>query len=309
MENKFNTVFIGTAPFGFPVMRALDEHSDVLVKCVITQPDREKGRGRENKTPPVGNFARELDLPLYQPENINKDGKEIFEELGEINLGIVVAYGQLLSRGLFSYPDCGTYNFHASLLPRWRGAAPIRHTLLAGDEYTGVTVFELQKGMDTGPICQQVKTRIRSGENYGQLYERLSKLNVGALELLLADLSENSLECKKQEGDPTYASMIKGDDARIDWKQPAEAVQRHIRAFSPDPGAFTFVNGERFKVYRVRLIRESGPAGEFLGEDERLIVGCEKNALQLLEVQPAGSRRMEGHDFLAGQQEINISEQ
>ncbi|MGM0381860.1 MAG: methionyl-tRNA formyltransferase, partial [bacterium] len=297
--------FMGTAPFGFPVMRVLKEHESVEVAGVFTQPDRRRGRGQKNSTPPVGEFARELELPLYQPEDINEEGLCLLDELGKIDLGIVVAYGQFLDRELFTYPEYDTYNFHASLLPRWRGAAPIRHTLLAGDEETGVSVFKLEEGMDTGPVCQQVRTTVQPGETYGELYERLSRLNVGALELLLAELAEDTLDCEPQTGEPTYAPMIKSKDARLDFNQSAESVHRHICAFAPDPGAFTFLGEDRLKIYRSKIVAESGPPGEVLQCEDDFIVACAEKSLALLEVQLAGSRQMEISDFLAGRQDIN----
>ena len=305
---EFSTIFLGTAPFGFPVLRGLADHSAVDVKGVFSQPDRRRGRGQKKESPPVAEYGRELDLPVYQPEDINEDGLEMIRELGEIDLGIVIAYGQFLSREVFTYPRHDMYNFHASLLPRWRGAAPIRHTLLAGDSQTGVSVFKLQEGMDTGPICQQVRTSVGEEENYGQLYERLSRLNVGALELLLAELSENNLECEPQEGEPTYAPMIQTEDARINWEEPAEAVERHIRAYDPEPGAFSFLNGERFKIYKSQIADGNGAPGEVLKSNSDFRVACGEAALDLLEVQPSGSRQMEIDDFLAGNRDISPGE-
>ncbi len=300
----FSTIFLGTAPFGFPILRALKNNSRVNIKGVFSQPDRRRGRGQKKESPPVAEYGRELDLPVYQPENINTDGKEMIRELGEIDLGIVVAYGQFLSREVFTYPEHETYNFHASLLPRWRGAAPVRHTLLAGDRQTGVSVFKLREGMDTGPVCQQVRTTVGEDENYGQLYERLSRLNVGALELLLAELAEDTLECEPQTGEPTYAPMISSEDARINWDRPAEAVERHIRAFSPEPGAYTYLDGDRFKIYRSRIVDGNGRPGEILRSKKKLRVACAEGALDLFEVQPSGSRQMEVDDFLAGNRDL-----
>lgn len=303
-----DVVFMGTAPFGFPVLRTLSERDDVTVKGVFTQPDRRRGRGQETQSPPVAEFAEELGLPLFQPESINENGLEMMNDLGDIDLSFLVAYGQFLDPAVFQYPTHGTYNFHASLLPRWRGAAPIRHTLLAGDEETGVTIFRLEEGMDTGPICGQVRTAVEDNETYGELYERLSELNVGALNLFLEEIKNDRLECRPQDGEATYAPMIDNDDARINWQRSAVEVERQIRAFCPDPGAFTMIDDNRVKIYRASVVEEpTGQAGP--GEiqtltDDKLNIGTGDGLLSIEELQPAGSRRMDVSDYLAGSPSI-----
>jgi methionyl-tRNA formyltransferase len=305
---SYDTVFLGTAPFGFPVMRALKDREDVNIKGVFTQPDRERGRGQETQSPPVGEFAPDLDLPLYQPPSINEEGYDQLREIGSIDLAFVVAYGQFLDPDVFNYPEVGTFNFHASLLPRWRGAAPIRHTLLAGDEETGVTLFRLEEDMDTGPVCEQVRTRVEENETYGELYERLSELNVGVLNVFMENLKQDRLDCRPQEGEPTYAPMIDNDDARIDWTQSAREIDRHVRTFCPDPGAFTTLNDERVKLYRVST-RESGGTSEpgrvrSVGDDD-FVVEAGEGLVSIEELQPAGSRRMDVEDYLAGQPDVD----
>ena len=227
-------VFLGTAPYGFPVMEDLARRDDTNVKAVITQPDRKRGRGREPQSPPVANYARDLGLPLYQPEDINEEGPTLFDDLGTVDLAVVIAYGQILSQELLEEAEFKFYNFHASLLPRWRGAAPIRHTLLAGDDETGVTVFRIQPDLDAGPICVQLQIDVRERENYGSLYERLSQMNVGALRVFLADLEADRLQCKPQEGESTYAPKITSDDARIPWDRPASELENFVLAYNPD---------------------------------------------------------------------------
>jgi methionyl-tRNA formyltransferase len=301
-------VFLGTAPYGFPVMEDLALRDDTTVKGVITQPDRERGRGRESQSPPVANHARDLGLPLYQPEDINEKGLVLFDDLGTVDLAVVIAYGQILSEDLLATVNFPFYNFHASLLPRWRGAAPIRHTLLAGDESTGVTVFRIEPDLDTGPVCVQLQTEIRDRENYGSLYERLSQVNVGALRVLLSDREANRLHCRPQEGDSTYAPKISSGDPQISWDRPAAELERFVRAFSPDPGAFTERNGERFKIYDARAIpaeASDGRPGEVLraGNGELVVVTGE-GCLRLESVQPAGSRRMDVESYLAGNPDV-----
>lgn len=304
----YKTIFMGTAPFGFPVMRELDEDERIDLLGVISQPDRESGRGQETQSPPVAEYARELDLPLFQPEDVNDDGLGVLRDLGEIDIAFLVAYGQFLDDEVYDYPKHGTYNFHASLLPRWRGAAPIRHTLLNGDDQTGVSIFRLQEGMDTGPVCKQVRTEVGESETYGELYERLSELNVGALNLFLEELERGVLDCRPQERDATYAPMIENEDARIDWTDSAVDIERHVRAFSPEPGAFSKIDDERLKIYRVVVedeVNDGAEPGQILEcSTKSLMVKAGTGGLSIRELQPAGSRRMDVEDFLAGQPEI-----
>lgn len=302
------TVFLGTAPFGFPVMEGLAHHGEVDLRGVITQPDRQRGRGQEDQSPPVAEYARELDLPLYQPEDVNEDGLDCLDELAPLDMGIVIAYGQILSEDVIERPDRGFFNFHASLLPRWRGAAPIRHTLTAGDEETGVSVFRIEPELDAGPVCVRLRTDVRSRETYGSLYERLSQLNVGALRMLLSDLEADRLRCRPQEGEVTHASKITTDDAAIDWTESAESLERHVRAYNPDPGAHTHLDGERFKIYDARIVEEpadgAGPGEVVARSSETLKVATGDGVLELISVQPAGSRQMDVESFLAGRPDL-----
>ncbi len=303
-----DTVFLGTAPYGFPVMEDLARRDNTNVKGVVTQPDRERGRGREPQSPPVANYARELGLPLYQPEDINDEGLALMDDIGDVDLAVVIAYGQILSEDLLESVDCPFYNFHASLLPRWRGAAPIRHTLLAGDESTGVTVFRIEPDLDSGPICVQLKTDVRDCETYGSLYERLSQVNIGALRVFLSDREADRIQYRPQEGDSTYAPKITSDDARISWDRSASELQRFVYAFNPDPGAFTECDGERFKIYEACSIPaedlDDQPGEVLRAEDGELIVATGGGWLQLKSVQPAGSRRMDIESYLAGNPDL-----
>lgn len=302
------TVFFGTAPFGFPLMKAISNDERVDVRGVFTQPDRERGRGQEPQSPPVAEFARELNLNLFQPEDINKEGIEILRGFSSIDIGIVIAYGQILSSELLELAEVGFFNFHASLLPRWRGAAPIRHTLMAGDDRSGISVFSMEESLDTGPVCVRLETPVREAETYDSLYERLSQINVGALGVLLSDIQANRLQYQPQSGESTYADKIKSDDAKIDWNSSAEAIKNFVYAFNSDPGAFTYLNGNRFKIYDVTLEQNNNgdyKPGEIVAiTDESIIVGTAEGKLKLLEVQPSGSRKMGVESYLAGNSDL-----
>lgn len=298
------TVFIGSAPFGLSVLDELYERDEIELKGVISQPDREQGRGQEVRSTPISERARELGLPLEQPEDINKSGLDFLRQFPDLEIIFIVAYGQLLDREFFSYPEEETFNFHASLLPRWRGAAPIRHSLLAGDDKTGVTLFRLTEALDAGPICARRELTVGTEETYGELYRRLKKLNVQVLDDFLDDYRTDSLECQPQTGEPTYASQIDSETARIDWSEPAEQIERQVRAFCPGPGAYTEINGERCKIYAVEQVETTGRSGEILAADKQLIIAADEAALRVKKIQPAGSEKMEAASFLAGRQQL-----
>lgn len=307
--DTLRVVFFGTAPFGFPVMHSLKTHPNVDFLGVVSQPDREKGRGQSVQSPPVAEFARELGVDLYQPENVNDGGLDLLQTVEPVDLGIVIAYGQFLEKSVFEFPTHGVFNFHASLLPRWRGAAPIRHTLLAGDSKTGVTVFKIQEGMDSGPVSERLITMVREKETYGQLYERLSQLNVGGLNILLSDLLEDTITLSEQSEEATFADRIQSGDARIDWSQPANRIDNHVRAFCPNPGAFTRLNGKRMKIYATEIESESSDSkapGTILSlQQDRIIVEAGSGTIAVKELQPAGSKRMGTQSYLAGQPDIS----
>ncbi len=274
------------------------------VKAVVTQPDRRQGRGQELQSPPVAELARELDLPLFQPEDVNEDGLARFRQFDELDLGMVIAYGQILSPNVLDLPVEGFFNFHASLLPRWRGAAPIRHALLNGDEETGISIFRMEPELDAGPVCERISLPIRPDETYGSLYERLSQVNVGALRLFLSDLELERLKFEAQEGESTYAPRIQSEDAKIDWSRTSEDVERFVRAFNPDPGAYSCLKGNRLKVFRVGDAGsgiKTGKPGEILSVTRKEVqVQTGDGIVSLEEVQPAGTQRMSIVEYLAG---------
>jgi len=230
---------------------------------------------------------------------------EILASRGGLDLGVLAAYGVILPPEVFELPRHGVFNFHASLLPRWRGASPIRHALLAGDAETGVTVFRVVEALDAGPVSHRFPVPIGEGTTYGELYERLRDRAAQALDPLLEDLAAGELRLEPQQGEATYAPRIDTRDARIDWNDSAAAIDRHVRAFCPAPGAFTFYGERRIKLFEVRPLPdvdpEARPPGTVLSVgEERFRVGAGEGAVDVLEIQPAGSRRMSVRDYLAG---------
>ncbi len=296
-------MFFGTPSFGIPLLEALSKREDASVVAVVTQPDRGAGRGQQSTSPPIAEAARDRGLPVHQPEDIAAEGPRLLEDAAPLDLGILAAYGEILPPSVFEVPRRGIFNFHASLLPRWRGASPIRHALLHGDAETGITVFRVVEALDAGPISHRRSVPIGDRTTYGELFERLKQLTVDPLDDLLEALEEDELRLEPQEGTATYAPRLDSGAARIDWSEPAEAIDRHVRAFCPVPGAFTFHGDDRLKLFDVRPVSSTvdQPPGTLLAvEADTVRVRAGRGAVDVHEVQPAGSRRMSVRDYLAG---------
>lgn len=301
--------FFGTPEAAVPSLRALLADESIDVVAAVTNPDRPSGRGYKLRPPPVKVAAREAGLPVWQPEK----PREIVTQLraAELDVCAIVAYGALLPPDVLAAGGRGFVNLHFSLLPRHRGAAPVAHALLNGDEETGVTCFLLNEGMDTGDVLTTWRTRIRPGETAGELTRRLAEEGAPALVEALKGLVTGTLPLRPQEhGRATYAPKIAPEDARIDWTRPAESVALAVRAFEPVPGAHTTFAGARLKVHRAKVVDGSGPAGVVVRVDADTrpdgsdaggpVVACGTGALRLDVVQPAGKPRMGGLDFANG---------
>ncbi|RUM87809.1 MAG: methionyl-tRNA formyltransferase [Thermodesulfatator sp.] len=299
---RYRVVFMGTPEFAVPALRALLESERVL--AVVTQPDRPRGRGRRLRPSPVKEVALAAGLPVLEPERL-KD-PEFFKRLQELSpdLIVVAAYGKLLPREVLELPPHGCWNIHASLLPKYRGADPIRWAILEGETETGITLMLMDEGLDTGPILLQKRTPIGEGETGGELYERLSRMGAEALLEALALHKEGRLKPHPQpEEGASYAPPFKKEDARLDFHRPAQEVARRIRAFDPRPGAYTFLEGQVFKLFRPRVLQRESPEppGTVLGVEEgQLLIACREGVLAVSEVQLAGKRRMSVSDFLKG---------
>jgi methionyl-tRNA formyltransferase len=293
--------FLGTPLVAVPSLTALVAADDVDVVAVVTNPDRPKGRSKEPVPPPVKEAALDHGLRVLQP------GKpiEIVDELLALELDAcaVVAYGALLPRTVLEAGGRGFVNLHFSLLPRWRGAAPVQHAIRAGDEVTGVTTFVLDEGMDTGPIIDQVEVPIGGEETAGSLLARLAAIGGPVLVDSIRALVEGA-DLRPQDHDrATLAPKITPDDVAIDWSQPAERVRDLIRSANPAPGAHTTWDGRRLKVWRARAMKGDGDPGEILSANPTgVAVAAGEGALLLEDVQPEGKGRMEGGAFANGYQ-------
>ncbi|MFI7613101.1 methionyl-tRNA formyltransferase [Nonomuraea terrae] len=295
-------VFAGTPETALPSLRTLIDspHHDVV--AVVTRPDAQSGRGRKVHPSPVAALAEEAGIEVLRPP---KAGDPAFLDrlrALEPDCCPVVAYGALLPQSALDVPRHGWINLHFSILPAWRGAAPVQHAILHGDAITGATTFQLVKELDAGPVYGVVTEEIRAGDTSGTLLERLSVSGAGLLAATLDGVEDGTLEARPQPADGvTIAPKINVDDARIDWAKPAMHVDRLIRACSPNPGAWTEFRGQRVKVGPVRLITgERLAPGQIVATKTTVLVGTATDAVELGEVQPQGKRLMGAGEWARG---------
>jgi methionyl-tRNA formyltransferase len=287
-------VFFGTPADAVPSLEALHAAGPDIA-LVVTQPDKRRGRGSEPSASPVRAAAEALDLPVRTPEKSREVVDEVAASGAEV--GVVVAFGQLLPPALLEAVPHGFVNVHFSLLPRWRGAAPVERALLAGDRETGVCIMALEAGLDTGPVFARERTAIGAQETAGELRARLVVLGT---ELLVATLPQVPTSAPEpQLGEPTYADKLSVDEFALDWEQSAEDLARVVRAGNPRPGAWTTDHGTRLKLWRVRPLSACIDAepGTVFGHTR---VATGEGALELVEVQPEGRRSMDANAWLAG---------
>ena len=289
-----NTAFFGTPEAAVASLGVLNSISDI--KLVVTRIDRPRGRSGEPLPPPVKVAATELGLRVVQPDRAG----EMSDQLEGIDVAVLVAYGQLISPELLAVPNLGFVNVHFSLLPRWRGAAPVERAILAGDDETGVTLMVMDEGLDTGPVLETARTPIGHSESAGELTDRLARLGADLLGGRLPDFVAGDLEASPQDGVPTEAPKIDPSEARIDPTDPADDLARQVRAFNPRPGAWGEVEGDRFKVLTVRAAEGELGAGRIEEVDGVAMLGTGTHPLELVEVQPAGKAAMEGAAWMNG---------
>src|SRR6266853_4318969 len=305
-------VFIGTGEIGVPTLQALLKWEHEIV-AVVTQPDKPVGRAQlvepsAIKKALTGGAAggRPLSLPILQPARI-KD-RQAIEEIRALkpDLIVVMAYGQILPRDVLEIPKIACLNLHASLLPRWRGAAPIQEAIAAGDRETGITVIYMDQGLDTGDILLQHKLDILPTDTGGSLHERLAQIAPEALLESLQMLEKNSAPRIPQDNaHTTSAPKLKREHGRIDWSEPAKVIERKIRAFNPWPGAFMKLGDRNLKVFSAAVVDLSGESGEILRSEKELVVAAGKGAVSLDEVQLEGKRRMTATEFLRGHSRLS----
>lgn len=295
-------LFMGTPDFAVPSLQALLDHSYQVVG-VLTQPDKPQGRKQVLTPPPVKQLASAHNIPVYQPTTL-KDGA-ISELLAQTlpDLIVVVAYGKILPKYVLDFPRLGCINVHGSLLPRWRGAAPIQWSIIAGDQYAGVTTMKMAEGLDTGNMLLCEQTEIGARETAGQLFDRLSHMGAKLLIQTVDQLSVCDMEGTPQdESKACYATMLDKDMAYIDWNHSAQRIDCLVRGLNPWPVALTTLDGTRIKIYAVEPVNQQGIPGTILCADakEGLLVACGEGAIRILELQAVGGKRMEASAYLRG---------
>ncbi|MCB1387218.1 MAG: methionyl-tRNA formyltransferase [Nitratireductor sp.] len=295
-------IFMGTPEFSVPVLTALAGHGHEIV-AVYTQPPRPAGRGMAEKKSPVHETAERLGLTVLTPKSLRGEAEQAEFAAFEADAAIVVAYGLILPQAVLDAPELGCWNGHASLLPRWRGAAPIQRAIMAGDLETGVMVMRMEAGLDTGPVALAERVAIGPDMTAAELHDALSQACADLMVRAVAALERGSLETVPQsESGVSYAAKINKAEARIDWSRPAQEAHNHIRGLSPFPGGWTEmpVGGKpaRVKVLRSVLAEGSGAPGTVL--DDRLTIACASGAVRLERVQREGKGRQEAAEFLRG---------
>lgn len=303
---SLKVVFMGTPELAAASLAALLRSPDVQVIAVVTQPDQPKGRGLKLQPPPVKELALRENLRVLQPERARDESH--VQELRALlpDLIVVAAYGQILPTSILNIPRHGCLNVHTSLLPKYRGAAPIQRAMLDGAKSTGVTIMKMDAGLDTGPILATAETPVHDSDNAQILLNRLGSMGAELLVQTIPGYVAGRIHPRPQPTEGvSYAPKIKKQEGRIDWTQPAQAVWNRVRALVPWPGAFTMVAGEQrdhlLKIWIAEVCDRSGKPGTVLSADKTgIVVGCGEGSLAILVVQPEGKRQMTAAEFIAG---------
>lgn len=300
-------IFAGTPDFAAAHLQALIDSPQHSVIAVYTQPDRPAGRGKKLKASAVKQLAQANDLPVFQPQSL-KDSEQlqILADL-QADIMVVVAYGLILPQAVLDTPQLGCINVHGSILPRWRGAAPIQRAIEAGDEETGVTIMQMDAGLDTGAMLCISRCTIDSDDSSATMYKKLEELGAPALISTLDNLLANkALAVVQDDSQSCYAAKIDKSEALIDWSKPAAVLDRQIRAFNPFPAAYTILGDLRIKVWRAEVTQKSGStAGQIISADNRgILVGCGELSLLLTEIQLPGKSRMAVSEILKSRAEL-----
>lgn len=296
------TVFMGTPDFALQTLQGLIDAGCNMVG-VYTQPDRPKGRGKQLAAPPVKELAQQYDIPVYQPLKLRQP--EAVAELEALapDLIVVVAYGQILPKSVLEIPAHGCINVHASLLPKYRGAAPINKAIIDGETETGITTMYMDVGLDTGDMLIKKSLSIGPEETAGELHDRLASLGRETMDETLQQLCAESLQREVQDdAQSTYASMMKKEDGRIDWSRSAQEIHNHVRGLDPWPGAYTSLNGELLKLAKTCPQELGGdkPGSVISADKDGVLIACGSGALLIKELQLAGRKRLMAGDFLRG---------
>lgn len=296
-----NIVFAGTPIFALPSLQALAE-SSYSINAIYTQPDRPAGRGQKLQSSPIKSFAMTREIPIFQPENFKtQESIEMFKSLSP-DVFIVIAYGLILPRSILEIPRYGCINVHASLLPRWRGASPIQHAILSGDKETGITIMQMDAGMDTGDMLAKVRCPIKENDTAGTLHDTLSALAPHHLLKVLDSIANHRQQPEQQDNHfATYAPKIKKEDACIQWKQTAFEIDRQIRAFNPWPIAYTLFNDQLVKIHQAKIIdvaSTKNPGTVLAIQKNGLLVATGNQCILIEQIQFPGGKIISILDYL-----------
>jgi methionyl-tRNA formyltransferase len=292
-------IFMGTPDFSVPSLKRLYE-SKHEIAAVVTTPDRERGRGRKVSFTPVKEFALNNNIPVLQPEKLKDEGFISDLKKYDADLYVIVAF-RILPREVFTIPPKGSFNLHGSLLPKYRGAAPIQWAIIKGEKETGLTTFALAEKVDTGNIYYQEKTEINEDDNFGTLHDKMSLQGAEVVLKTVEMIDSGNFVLQEQDNsEASPAPKITREIQEIDWNRPAVEIHNLIRGLSPYPGAFFHHNDRLIKIYASQLSDEELNAGEIKQTKTELFIGCSENALQILELQQEGKRRMHTEEFLRG---------
>ncbi|MDO6549050.1 methionyl-tRNA formyltransferase [Pseudoalteromonas carrageenovora] len=301
MTQPLRIIFAGTPDFAARHLQALIQSEHKIVG-VYSQPDRPAGRGKKLKASEVKALALEHNLPVFQPQSLKND--DALVELKNLNadIMIVVAYGLILPKAILEAPRLGCLNVHGSILPRWRGAAPIQRAIWAGDEQTGVTIMQMDEGLDTGDMLHISRCAINADETSASLYTKLAELGPDALIETVNKLAKGELKAEPQNDElANYAKKLSKDEANIDWSMDAAQIERNIRSFNPWPVCFTQMGEQTVKIYQAQVVDQTGNAGQVLSSDKTgVVVACGKHAICITQLQPQGKKPMAISDFLNG---------
>ncbi len=292
-------IFAGTPPFAAAALNALaDAGHDIAL--VLTQPDRPAGRGMKLTPSAVKQAALARGLPLSQPASLRTPEAQAELRVANADVMVVAAYGLILPQPVLDLPRLGCLNIHASLLPRWRGAAPIQRAILAGDRETGITIMQMDAGLDTGAMLSKTAVPILETDTAASLHDTLAAVGAQAIVAALANYA-TLVPQAQDDSQATYAAKLNKEEARLDWSQPADLLARAVRAYNPVPGAWTELDGEALKIWAAQARSGVGMPGEVLrAEADQLVIACGNGALAVQDIQPAGSKRMTAAAFLAG---------
>ncbi|EJI86972.1 methionyl-tRNA formyltransferase [Alishewanella aestuarii B11] len=305
MTTPLRIIFAGTPDFAACHLQALLTGPHQVV-AVYTQPDRPAGRGQKLQPSPVKQLALQHDIPVYQPKSLKKAAAQQQLAALDADLMVVVAYGLILPKAVLDMPRLGCINVHGSLLPRWRGAAPIQRALWAGDSETGITIMQMDEGLDTGAMLSKVSCPILATDTSASLYQKLAQLGPQALLAAVADLPALQQQAEAQnEQLASYAEKLSKDEARLDFNKDAAALEREIRAFNPWPVSYLELPQGTVKVWQAQVASSlSGPVGNILRADKTgIYIGCQQQVLQITQLQPPGKKPMSSADFLNGRAE------